>query len=183
MKHHAGCFLCEQPAPCTLSVLQHPYTHFLWLTENLDPAQEHFLSNIIKRKLFTAIDSESTKAYTKKETYILYLPEHDLHDLGLLFYYYIIRKRGYKTYFLGQCVPIDSLLKVIESTSASVLVSSWIAPISDEEILKHVDQIKKLHPETKIVLTGGQLSKLKQSDLYTTIPSEEAFNQFVKQIS
>lgn len=151
----------------------------LWLTGNIHPAQEHFLSNFIKRKLFTAIDAQSSKSYTKKDIYILYLPEHDLHELGLLFYYYVIRKRGYKTYFLGQCVPTDSLLKVIDETGAKNLVSSWIAPTPQKDILKHVADIKKCYPKSNITLTGGQLSTMGNSEEYTIVSSQELFNQFV----
>ena len=154
----------------------------LWLTGNIHPAQEHFLTNIIKRKLYTAIDAEAIKPITKNNVFILYLQEHDLHDLGLLFYYYVIRKRGYKVYFLGQCVPTDSLLKVVEETSATYLLSSWVAPVTDKLILKHISEIKKHSPKTNIILTGGQLSSLVKSDSYSTITSQESFNDFLLQL-
>lgn len=152
----------------------------LWLTGNIHPAQEHFLSNLIKRKLYAAIDTEACKKPTKKDTYVLYLPENDLHELGLLFYYFIIRKRGYKIFFLGQCVPDDSLLKVIDEVKPSHLLSSWVAPASKKEMENHVSEIKKQTPDTKVILTGGQVLSLENTDQYTVINSHEAFEAFVK---
>jgi hypothetical protein len=76
------------------------------------PAQEHFVSNIIRQKLIVAIDSVTPKKGTKKA--VLFLPEGEHHELGLLFLYYLLKRRGIKVIYLGANVPMSDVENVVE---------------------------------------------------------------------
>lgn len=85
----------------------------LWQTDTINPAHEHFISTLIKQKVLINIEKVQTlePARTDK-TYVLFLPMNEIHDIGLLFINYEIVCAGYQSIFLGQSVPIDSLIGI-----------------------------------------------------------------------
>jgi MerR family transcriptional regulator, light-induced transcriptional regulator len=84
----------------------------LWQTGNIHPAQEHLVSNIIRQKLIAAIEKTTCNVKHKK-TVMLFLPEGEHHELGLLFIYYLLKCRGIKTIYLGANVPLSDVQHVI----------------------------------------------------------------------
>jgi DNA-binding transcriptional MerR regulator len=82
----------------------------LWQSGTITPAQEHFISFLIKQKLL--INTEKIQILEPTRTdkvFVLYLPENEIHELGLMYLNYEILLNGYKTIYLGESVPIDSL--------------------------------------------------------------------------
>ena len=85
----------------------------LWLTNKIGPSQEHFLSENIKQKLIVASDIYLTQEY-KKETWLLFLPENEFHEIGLLFARFLLVKNGFNVIYLGSNLPYESLYQVDE---------------------------------------------------------------------
>jgi methanogenic corrinoid protein MtbC1 len=85
----------------------------LWQIDNICPAQEHFLTVIIRQKLLVAINDIPLKTQNKS-TWLLFLPEDEEHDIGLLFASYLLRSMGHQVIFLGGRVPIASVKDVIK---------------------------------------------------------------------
>ena len=85
----------------------------LWLTNKIGPSQEHFLSENIKQKLIVAADIYLTQEY-KKETWLLFLPENEFHEIGLLFARFLLVKNGFNVIYLGSNLPCESLNQVDE---------------------------------------------------------------------
>ena len=82
----------------------------LWQTNTISPAHEHFISNLIKQKIYIHTEQLQFEAPTKKdEVYVLFLPENEIHELGLLYVNYQLALNGYKTVYLGQTMPVESL--------------------------------------------------------------------------
>ncbi len=81
----------------------------LWQTGSINPAQEHFVSNLIRQKLLVAIDSQNYPHNPESRRFLLFLPEGELHELGLLFFHYILKKHGHQVIYLGQSVPFADL--------------------------------------------------------------------------
>ena len=86
----------------------------LWCTNILPPAQEHFLTSMIKIKLSVAIDS-LPNGNEKSDTWLLLLPENEFHEIGLLWAYYLIRKSGKKVVYLGVSTPVGSLIDALQT--------------------------------------------------------------------
>lgn len=87
-------------------------TGLMWIKDDLLPSQEHFLSNLIKQKLFSATDSLPLPE-NPDQTWILFLNEEEDHEIGLLFANYLIRQYGKKVIYLGQRVPFNDLSSVV----------------------------------------------------------------------
>ena len=84
----------------------------LWQAGHINPAQEHLVMNIIRQKLVVAIET-TTSPVKPEKTFLLFLPEGEHHELGLLFMYYLLKSRGINTIYLGANVPIKDVEYVI----------------------------------------------------------------------
>ena len=80
----------------------------LWLNSQISPANEHFISENIRIKISSEIESQNDEP-SKKNKWILYLPENEYHDIGLLFAYLLLKTKGHPVIYLGQNLPKGSL--------------------------------------------------------------------------
>ena len=113
----------------------------LWLTNKMVPSQEHFLSENIKQKLIVASDIYFKKE-NKRETWVLFLPENEFHEIGLLFTRFLLLKNGFNVIYLGSNLPCESLnqlddkLKIDNTLMFAVSNSSIININSTIEFLE-----------------------------------------------
>jgi DNA-binding transcriptional MerR regulator len=83
---------------------------YLWLSNTVNIAHEHFISHLIKQKLLSQLESlEYEENKDHEDLYILFLPENEMHDLGLLYLNYELLSRGRKTIYLGASMLVDTL--------------------------------------------------------------------------
>jgi len=113
----------------------------LWQTGHIMPAQEHFVSNIIRQKLIVAIDS--VPCNPRGKPCILFLPEGEYHELGLLFLSYLVKNHGGRTIYLGANVPmkdVESVIATMRPEIAFVHLTSNPSKFSFEKFLRAVEQ-------------------------------------------
>ncbi|MEM7040898.1 MAG: B12-binding domain-containing protein, partial [Bacteroidota bacterium] len=99
----------------------HPFFErvgILWQTGSVNPAQEHFISNLLRQKLIVAIDGQVVTRDPSQPTYVLFLPEQELHENSLLYASYLLRSRGKRVIYLGASLPEDDLQSVSETYGA-----------------------------------------------------------------
>ncbi len=130
----------------------------LWQTGNISPAQEHFISNLIRQKLIVAIDG-LPMSLKSADRVILFLPENELHELSLLFQHYLVKKAGLKTYYLGQSVPYGDLKKVIEQHQPHFLVASITSHPQAHVLEEYVHQLASEFSTLRIFLSGAAVRK------------------------
>lgn len=131
----------------------------MWLVGTIDPAQEHFISNLIRQKIIAAIDSLPIPNPNQAKI-ILYLPEHEWHEISLLVYHYHLRSKGLNSIYLGQALPYDALLKTVEILKPKLIVSSWLTAIEPQSILDYFNQIQKDLSSLTIIAGGYQIDQL-----------------------
>jgi len=129
----------------------------LWQTQNISPAQEHFISNLIRQKIIVAIDSLPLVSKEAKRT-VLFLREKEMHEIGLLFYHYLVRKAGYRTYYLGQNVPHEDLVQIVHLHQPHLLVTSVTTANDLMPVNSYLKQLVKDFPQQKILASGYQLA-------------------------
>jgi methanogenic corrinoid protein MtbC1 len=125
----------------------------LWLTDNITPAQEHFITNLIRQKIIVAIDALPL-APRGSSSVIMFLPEQELHELGLLFYYYITKKKGFRVYYLGQMVPYRDVVLVCKTYRPSILITSITTSPAAQSVQRYLDQLCSDHPDCTILASG-----------------------------
>lgn len=87
----------------------------LWQTGTIDPSHEHFASNLIRDQLIVCIDKVKKPNIEQPKRFLLFLPEGEMHETGLLFARYLLKKCGHETLYLGQEIPYPDVKKVVES--------------------------------------------------------------------
>lgn len=97
----------------------------LWTTHKAMPAQEHFISNLIRQKIFAAIE-RLPLAKPDAPKIVLFLLEDEDHEIGLLLAYYIAREMGWRVYYLGTKVPLENIEEVIDIAEPQLLLSLFI---------------------------------------------------------
>lgn len=128
----------------------------LWLVSKISPSQEHFLSELIKQKLSALTDAVKIKKKPKKDTWLLFLPEREFHEIGLLFTKYLLIQNGYHVIYLGDNLPLECLAEVAQKQKAQNLLFFSISNVSLSGIKENISQCKTYFPKSKIhVVTKG----------------------------
>ncbi len=132
----------------------------LWQLGTICPVQEHFISNLIRIKLSVAIDSLPIVSNTLAKRIFLFLPEWELHELGLLTYYYLARKQGFKVFYFGQKVPLSDLLDIENIAKPDMLVTFFVCAKSKTEILDYLEKLNAIFSNRPILISGGQAANI-----------------------
>jgi MerR family transcriptional regulator, light-induced transcriptional regulator len=99
----------------------------MWQVGIISAAQEHYISNLIRQKLIVGIDNVPTTTNESAKRYLFFLPEGELHEIGLLYTYFLTKSKGHRCYYLGQSVPFDDVKSIAESIVADFLVCIFTA--------------------------------------------------------
>jgi MerR family transcriptional regulator, light-induced transcriptional regulator len=145
----------------TVTTIIYPFLDkigILWQTGNITPAHEHFISNLVRQRIIVAIASlpVASKATLRA---VLFLPENELHEIGLLFYHYIARKCGLKTFYLGQSVPHQDLKTVYEIHKPHLLITSLTSNPSVHELNEYIHKLCKDFSTSRVVASGALLRR------------------------
>jgi len=157
----------------------------LWQTSAISSSHEHFITNLIKQKIH--IQTESIQRIEKKNDnhsiFVLFLPENEIHELGILYLNYLILLNGYRTIFIGQSIQISSLETLYTYKTEFVFVSYLTVEPIKEEIMPFLNNFHKEILEgkkSKLILFGPQQKEIdldnvpKQIELYSSV---EAFKK------
>ena len=126
----------------------------LWQTGSVNPAQEHFITQLIRQKIILAIDGQNEYQLNKK-TFLLFLPENEYHEIALLYMHYLIRKAGHMVIYLGQNVPLVNLKDIFEIHSIDYLLTSLTSKVSKNEISDFFEEFDHLYGKKQFLLGGN----------------------------
>lgn len=140
----------------------------LWQTSTLTPANEHFISYHILRKLYTNIDiaEKLSRRNTQDRLFVLYLPHNEIHELGLLYTYYELLMREMNVVYLGQSVELKEMKCFANKDSQNIFISNFtVAPESrkTEDYLMAAQQDLLQGTNNKFFVS---CSKVQASSLY-----------------
>lgn len=131
----------------------------LWQIGTVCPAQEHFVSMLVRQKLIIAIDGQSGSYDSDSKVFLMFLPSGEWHELGLLFYSYLVKKAGFKVIYLGQSVPFEDLLEVSDKHKIDYLFTSITTPLTQRKYAEYLHQLSESFGENKIFVTGYQTNE------------------------
>ncbi len=140
----------------------------LWQTQTITPAHEHFIVELIKQKLIynieNALKNAEEKVKEKNIVYVLFLPENEIHELGLLFTNYKLISNGLHTIYLGQSVPLDSLQFIKSQYDEITFITSFtVKPDKDNIDTYLTDFHTKILENTnnQLIISGRLTAYLK----------------------
>jgi DNA-binding transcriptional MerR regulator len=128
----------------------------MWRTGEANVFQEHFITNLIRKKILVAIDGYSGMAQPNAEEWLLFLPDGELHEIGLLFSKFILKVRGKRVIYLGQTVPLDEVIAYCKKYNPAFVLTFFTASYTTESIVQYLEKISVLAPNTKILVAGAQ---------------------------
>ena len=132
----------------------------LWQIGTITTSHNYFISNLVRQKIIVAIDGLVTSFTDKTKTYLLFLPEGEHHELGLLFYQYILKKNNYKIIYLGANVPDECLIELTKSEKINGLMTSVKAPLKQTEFVEYIKDLSKKFNKKPIYISGFGINSL-----------------------
>ncbi|MDQ6813106.1 MAG: MerR family transcriptional regulator [Bacteroidota bacterium] len=132
----------------------------LWLTDHVIPAQEHFTSNIIRRKLSVATDHLPQIKETSKKEILLFTPEKEHHELPLQFICYLLKKNKNKVIFFGSNVSLESIDTYQRNKPVKYLLFHLVTNLTNKHAQDYVNKISRLFPEKIIYMSGALVSQV-----------------------
>lgn len=125
----------------------------MWQCGTINPAQEHFFSNLIRGKLIAETERINLKLNKDAVSIVLFLPEGEQHEIALLFYNYMFRKRGYKTVYLGQSVPFSSLERIYQLTKPFAVITGITTSVLNDTFITFCRLVCN-HTRSLVYFTG-----------------------------
>ena len=153
----------------------------MWSADTMPPAQEHFISNIIRQKLFTAIDT-LPPARASKNKWLLFLPEDEFHEIGLLFANYLIRSCGQSVFYLGVNTPLDPLISIVKEFTPDNLLFFLVHNIDVEKAQEYIDTISLKFRKQNLYISGNEsiIGNLKTGKAFHWLKSANDLEQKLK---
>ncbi len=143
----------------------------LWLTNHINPAQEHLVTNIIRQKLINGIETVKSRIIAEK-TSILFLPEGEHHELGLLFMYFLMKNRGVKVLYLGADMPVKDVAYVVDRKNPDFVYTHLTSVAGNFSLEKFLLNLHNRMPDISFVVSGQITQHYKK-----TVPSNISLRQ------
>lgn len=158
----------------------------LWQTNTISPAHEHFITNLLKQKILINTEKlQHQEPSNKSKVFVPFLPENEIHEIGLLYLNYEIVLRGYKSIYLGQTVPLDTLKDVMKYFDNLCFLSYFtVTPTKDriEKYLNDFADIIKEYGTAEIWILGYQTKHLETGNLPDFVKTFNSIEQVVEQL-
>lgn len=153
----------------------------LWQTESIKPVNEHFISNLIYQKIVSNIATVSKQKETNKHINILFLPEGEIHELGLLFLKYYLKLDGQSVVYLGKNIPFDDLFYVNSQFKEITWITYFMIDKTEDKKKLFVDNVEKLlmHTKNKCVIIGRMWSDYSLQNKNPQIIYKEGLDELV----
>lgn len=127
----------------------------MWSADILPPAHEHFMCNLIRQKILTGIDSlPFPKEHSRK--WLLFLPEDEYHEMGLLFAHYLLRRNSEDVFYLGASVPLSTLQFAIENIKPDCLLLFFVHQDFPENVSSYLSEIRDFFDSGNIYISGNE---------------------------
>jgi DNA-binding transcriptional MerR regulator len=126
----------------------------LWLTDHMIPAQEHFASNIVRRKIIAQIELLKITPVASPNTYVLFTLEGEHHEIPLLLSHYLMKASGKRCIYMGVDLPFTDLKAYVSHKNPSHLYFHAITNLREDSVDEMIAEISQLFPAQQIVVSG-----------------------------
>lgn len=156
-------------------------TGVLWSVGTVRPAQEHFMSNLIRRKLIAGIDKLVVKPDENSKRFVLFLPEGETHELLLLFTEYMLRSNNHQVTYLGNSVPFEDIEYISNHLKPHFLVAYFTVPMQENDLQEYIQKLTHAFPNQQL-LAGGMQMDIHDIKLGSNAHKVRSMEDFVKAI-
>lgn len=153
----------------------------LWQTNHINPAQEHLVVNLVRQKIIVGIEG-ATPAFKLAKSVLLFLPEGEHHELGLLYLYYMLKSRGAEVIYLGANIPMDDVAYVVNLKKPHFLCTHLTSVGQNFNFERFLSNISKKIPNTPLVISG-RLTQAFAHKIHPPAQSIRSIQEMMKFIS
>ena len=125
----------------------------LWLTNHINPGQEHFVTNIVRQKIIVGID-KVRPSFKINKTVLLFLPETEYHELSLLFMNYMLKNKGINTIYLGCSIPLKDVAFLIRLKNPDYIYTHITMANSKFNFDKFINTLDSIFPNHPVIISG-----------------------------
>ena len=112
----------------------------LWQTNSISPSHEHFITSLVKQKIHSMCEELQLQDNKRKDRrFVLYLPDNEIHELGLLYLQYEVLNNGFQCVFLGQSVPLESLKNLVDIGEPITFLSYFTVEPGQDKINNYLN--------------------------------------------
>jgi MerR family transcriptional regulator, light-induced transcriptional regulator len=157
--------IAEKGIEKTITYLVFPFLEkigILWLTNHINPAQEHLVTNIIRQKVIVGIEKLPNRV-TSSNSIVLFLPENEYHELGLLFMHFLLKASGVKVYYIGSAIPIHDLKFVVNNLKPNYVYTHLTSVAKNFNFERFLNNYTSLIPAKTLVVSGYLASTITRS--------------------
>jgi DNA-binding transcriptional MerR regulator len=158
----------------------------LWQTDTITPAHEHFLTTLMRQKILINIEKiQSKQEFKSNKTFVLYLPDNEVHELGLMFINYQIVSKGHRSIFLGQSVPLESLTHLQNYYDDITYLSYFTIKPEKEHIEQYIQDFNQLMlqtPNTEFWVLGQMLGHVNLDELPKNMRAFKSIKSLTKEL-
>lgn len=156
----------------------------LWHTDTLIPAYEHFVSNLITQKIQINTEKITSNTSNTAKTYVLYLPENEIHELGLLYLNYELNLRGNNTIYLGQSLPFDNLNYFLKSKNEYCFITYLTIMPYDSKVKEYFQEADALLKDSKaeFIAIGRKTDLVNNCNFESNIKLYKSVSDLLKEL-
>jgi DNA-binding transcriptional MerR regulator len=169
----------------TMSDIVYPFLDklsLLWFTGSVNSIQENFIANLIKQKIFVAIDQLTLNTANEAQVIFLYLPEGESQELSMLFLHYLLKVRGFKVINAGQSVSLNDLVQIKENIRPDYIFTMFNESRTRFNIKEYLDKVALVFSPSKILTTGFQIfeQNIRSTERYIVLKSVQDVVNFLE---
>lgn len=158
----------------------------LWQTDTISPAHEHFITVFIKQKILVNIEKiQNIEPLDSSKTFVLFLPDNEIHDIGLLFINYELTSNGHKSIFLGESVPMESLVDLQKFYNDIVFVSYFTVKPDKDHVNKYIDDFNNIiqkNDNSEFWILGKMIDYIDMKKLPNKVKTYSSIENLVKEL-
>jgi DNA-binding transcriptional MerR regulator len=151
----------------------------LWQAGSIFVTHEHFVSNLVRKHLI--VETARFDNQSSDKSMLLFLPEDEMHELGLLYLNYLAASNGYRCIYLGQNVPFNDLIQLINSHPFDYICTSFVYAIEKQDLEQYLSNLSKAY-KNRIIISGRQIGIHKPA-LPSNVSVVKNTNDFIRRIT
>ena len=174
-------FIATKGIEKTISQIIFPFLEkigILWLTNHINPGQEHLVTNLIRQKLIVGIDSVRTTIKINKSV-LLFLPETEYHELSLLFLNYMLKNKGVTTIYLGCSIPLKDVEYLVKLKNPDYIYTHLTSVGTRFNFDKFIATLSFAFPKTPVIISG-QLTNTYEKKILPPINFKKSYAEVME---
>jgi len=179
-------FILNKGIQKTMQAIIFPFLErigILWSTDRIHPVHEHLVSCLIRQKIIAGIESLVHRPISQQAA-LLFLPEDEYHELGLLYLYYLLKQRGLQIYYLGGSVPLNNIEYIVKQKNIPLLFTHLTSIPPGFNLSFYVHQLSIHLKNSEIYISGPVVEQISHKSFPNIhlIHSQEELRQLMEKI-